>query len=59
MVGKCTQVCLMLVLCRLCLDNTVPDKRAIRIVGGAESVDGSSDILVTYMDFEKALAAAG
>jgi hypothetical protein len=37
----------------------VPDKRAIRIVGGAESVDGSSDILVTYMDFEKALAAAG
>ncbi|KAH5104777.1 hypothetical protein HBH72_063720 [Parastagonospora nodorum] len=38
--------------------HAVPDKRALRITGGSEAMDKSSDILVTYMNFEKALAAA-
>jgi len=36
----------------------VPDTRALRITGGSEATDESGDILVTYMNFEKALAAA-
>lgn len=39
-------------------DNVVPnDNSKLRIAGGAENAEKSSDILVTVVDLEKALAA--
>jgi hypothetical protein len=35
----------------------VPDKRALRIIGGSEGTGVSADVMVTYMNFEQALAA--
>jgi hypothetical protein len=35
----------------------VPDKRALRIIGGSEVTGVSADVLVSYMNFEQALAA--
>jgi hypothetical protein len=36
----------------------VPDARALRIIGGSEGMGLSSDVLVSYLNFEQALLSA-
>lgn len=38
--------------------HAVPDKRALRIVGGSEGVDVSADVMVSYINLETGLAGA-
>ncbi|KAH7381310.1 hypothetical protein DE146DRAFT_282010 [Phaeosphaeria sp. MPI-PUGE-AT-0046c] len=38
--------------------HAVPDKRALRIIGGSEGTDLSSDVMATYINFESALGSA-
>jgi hypothetical protein len=36
----------------------VPDKRALRIIGGSENTGESADVMASYINLEQALAAA-